>query len=69
MRTLSNTSPLLYLYRIGQLDLLPRLYETVTIPPAVRLELKEGRQRGVDVPEPADFSWLLEIPAYGLASR
>lgn len=62
MRTLSNTSPLLYLHRIGQLGLLPQLYETVTIPPAVRLELQEGRQRGVDVPEPADFSWLLEIP-------
>ena len=48
----SNTSPLLYLYRIQVLDWLPSLGSDVWIPKAVELELEEGRRRGYDVPDP-----------------
>ena len=48
---ISNTSPLLYLYRVGVLDWLPRLFNEIWIPNAVSLELGEGQRRGYDVPE------------------
>ncbi len=54
----SNTSPLLYLYRIQVLDWLPALGGDVWIPKAVELELQEGRRRGYDVPDPAGYDWL-----------
>ena len=54
----SNTSPLLYLYRVGALEWLPRLFSEVWIPPAVVLELEEGRRKGCDVPDSGDYAWL-----------
>ena len=54
----SNTSPLLYLYRIRALDWLPRLFSEIWTPNAVVHELREGRQRGYDVPNPNDYAWL-----------
>lgn len=44
--TFSNTSPLLYLHLIKQLELLPQLYGNVPIPPAVESELQAGAARG-----------------------
>ena len=55
---ISNTSPLLYLYRIGVLGWLPKLFSEVWTPNAVVRELREGRQRGYDVPNPSDYDWL-----------
>ena len=55
---ISNTSPLLYLYRGGIIDWLPRLFNEVWIPNAVVLELQEGQLRGYDVPAPKDYIWL-----------
>lgn len=55
---ISNTSPLLYLYRIGALAWLPKLFNEVWIPKAVVIELAEGRRRGYDVPSPRDYSWI-----------
>jgi predicted nucleic acid-binding protein len=52
---ISNTSPLLYLYRINALDWLPELFNEIWIPNAVVLELREGQQRGYDVPVPSAF--------------
>ena len=57
-KAISNTSPLLYLYRIGVMDWLPKLFEEVRIPSAVMEELKEGRRKGYDVPNPNDYQWL-----------
>lgn len=54
----SNTSPLLYLYRIDALKWLPGLFEEVFIPGAVVFELHEGRQKGYDVPNPGDYKWI-----------
>lgn len=55
---ISNTSPLLYLYRIGVVEWLPVLFSEVWIPEAVRGELKEGLQRGFNVPDPDFYQWL-----------
>jgi len=53
-----NTSPLVYLHRIGALDWLPRLLGAIWTPHAVVIELSEGRRRGYDVPDPQDLAWL-----------
>lgn len=55
---ISNTSPLLYLYRIGVLEWLPKLFSEIWIPSAVADELKEGRRRGYDVSNPENYEWL-----------
>jgi hypothetical protein len=55
---ISNTSPLFYLYRIGTIDWLPKLFSEIWIPTAVVEELKEGQRKGFDVPDPSNYSWL-----------
>ena len=55
---ISNTSPLLYLYRIGALDWLRELFSSLWVPHAVVEELDEGRKRGHDVPQPESSGWL-----------
>ena len=57
-KAISNTSPLLYLYRIGGINWLPKLFDEVWTPEAVKNELLAGRTKGYDVPDPADFNWL-----------
>lgn len=55
---ISNTSPLLHLYRIDAIDWLPRLFSEVWVPTAVIEELKEGQHSGYDVPDPSNYVWL-----------
>jgi len=55
---ISNTSPLLYLYRIGAMDWLASLFTTVWVPSAVVLELQEGQRKGYDVPDPHSYPWI-----------
>ena len=55
---ISNTSPLLYLYRINGLDWLPALCGDIRVPTAVARELSEGRRRGYDVPDPCRYEWI-----------
>jgi len=55
---ISNTSPLLYLYRIGVLDWFPKIFSEVWVPKAVVTELAEGRRRGYDVPDPHNYAWV-----------
>ncbi|MGB6014388.1 MAG: hypothetical protein WBG32_06625, partial [Nodosilinea sp.] len=55
---ISNTSPLLYLYRIQALDWLPQLFDDVWIPNAVVLELEAGQKRGYDVPSLKRYLWI-----------
>jgi len=69
----SNTSPLLYLYRIQALHLLPALFAEVWTPGAVVEELRIGSERGHDVPEVSSYGWLrvvdpLSVPSEWLAS-
>ena len=70
---ISNTSPLLYLYRIGKIELLPRLFDEVLTVPAVVEELKAGRRKGYDVPSAEMYAWLQimspqQVPSEWLAS-
>jgi predicted nucleic acid-binding protein len=58
LKAVSNTSPLLYLYRIGGIEWLPKLFDEVWTPEAVKNELQAGRRKGYDVPNPDDYSWL-----------
>ncbi len=58
LKAISNTSPLLYLYRIGGMEWLPHLFDEVWTPEAVKNELRAGRRKGYDVPNPDDYSWL-----------
>ncbi len=61
----SNTSPLLYLHRIGGLGWLASLFREVWVPHAVVSELEAGRQRGYDVPEVAEYAWIKQVnPTY-----
>ncbi len=55
---ITNTSPLVYLHRIGTLEWLPKLFESVWLPDAVVVELDEGRKKGYDVPIPINYPWL-----------
>jgi hypothetical protein len=58
LKAISNTSPLLYLYRIGGIEWLPKIFDEVWTPEAVRNELQAGRTKGYDVPNPDNYSWL-----------
>lgn len=40
LTVVSDTSPILYLLLIDQIDLLPRLYQTITIPEVVQIEMQ-----------------------------
>lgn len=55
---ISNTSPLLYLYRIDALDWLPQLFDELWTPTAVIDELQAGQHRGYNVPAPNNYGWL-----------
>jgi predicted nucleic acid-binding protein len=55
---ISNTSPLLYLFGVGALDWLPRLFEEVWVPNAVAAELKTGEEGGHTVPNPRSYAWI-----------
>ena len=58
---ISNTSPLLYLYRIGGIEWLKALFGEVWVPDAVIQELEEGRRRGYDVPRVLEFDWIRRV--------
>lgn len=55
----TNTSPVLYLHRVGRLDLLAALYGRVIVPSAVLEELREGLERGHDVPALDHEPWVV----------
>lgn len=66
--TIVNTSPLFYLHRLGLLQLLKELYGHITVPEAVKKELKEGRAQGEDVPYLENYDWIevrsVSMPTY-----
>lgn len=55
---ITNTSPLLYLYRVNVIEWLPQLFGEIWTPNAVVEELKEGQRRGYDVPTATNYDWL-----------
>ena len=68
-KAISNTSPLLYLYRVEALHWLPELFDEVWIPEAVRGELKAGKGKGYDVPNTDEFAWLQVINPLAMPSE
>jgi predicted nucleic acid-binding protein len=57
-KAISNTSPLLYLHRIGVMTWVRTLFTEIWIPRAVVEELREGARRGHDVPQPERLEWI-----------
>lgn len=57
-QAISNTSPLVYLYRIEAIEWLPLLFDEIWTPEAVKNELGVGLGKGYDVPNPANYQWL-----------
>jgi predicted nucleic acid-binding protein len=58
LKAVSNTSPLLYLYRIGAINWLPQIFDEVSTPEEVKNELLAGHSKGYNVPNPEDYPWL-----------
>ena len=59
-----NTSPLQYIYQLGQIDLIPKLFGRIITPDVVVMELAAGRRLGIPLPAPETFSWVsLRSPA------
>jgi predicted nucleic acid-binding protein len=66
---ISNTSPLLYLYRIGVLQWLHELFDQVWLPEAVALELRQGQEKGYDVPNPEEYAWFRRMEPTSVPSE
>jgi predicted nucleic acid-binding protein len=66
---ISNTSPLLYLYRIEALMWPDALFGEVWMPNAVAHELAEGRRQGYNVPDPDTYHWLRRVEPRALPSE
>lgn len=58
----SDTTVLLYLDRIAQIDLLHTLFSAVHVPEAVLLELDTGRLLRRDTIDPRDIAWTTAVP-------
>ena len=56
MMIIANATPLIYLHRIGQLDLLHQLFTQVMIPEEVARELQMGQHGEATIPE---LPWIL----------
>lgn len=68
VRVISDTSPLLYLYRIQCLTWLTALFSQVWTPSVVVQELQVGQQQGYDVPNPPDYPWIQIIEPQSIPS-
>jgi predicted nucleic acid-binding protein len=66
---ISNTSPMVYLYRVDAVKWLPELFRELWVPQAVVTELQEGRRRGYDVPIPGDYEWLQVVSPRSVPSE
>ncbi|NJM41277.1 MAG: DUF3368 domain-containing protein [Anaerolineae bacterium] len=55
---ISNTSPLVYLHRVGALNLLPQIFGEVCTTSATEQELLEGKMRSYEVPIVGETAWL-----------
>ena len=56
--TVTNTSPLIYLHRLGRLRLLQLLFGRVIVPVQVHEEIAHGRARGHVVPDLQREPWI-----------
>ncbi len=58
MTIVSNTSPISNLAKVGQLNLMPQLYGTILIPPAVYAELLDSRAGETVITAVQNADWL-----------
>ncbi|MCZ6676054.1 MAG: hypothetical protein O7E52_02265 [Candidatus Poribacteria bacterium] len=64
-----DTSLLLYLDHIGQVHLLPALFESISVPETVVMELDAGRLLRPDTIDPRTLDWTTVPEALRLASE
>jgi len=57
-RATCSVSPVIYLYRVGALDWLPKLFNEIWMPTVVLEDLLDARFIGYDVPSPFDLPWV-----------
>lgn len=57
-RAACSVSPIIYLYRIGALEWLPKLFDEIWMPSVVLEDLLQGRFIGYDVPSPFNLPWV-----------
>jgi predicted nucleic acid-binding protein len=53
-----NTSPIQYLHQVQLLHILPELAARILVPPAVVDELREGRKKGIELPDITKLEWI-----------
>jgi predicted nucleic acid-binding protein len=58
VKVISDTSPICYLLLVGQVEVLPALFERVIIPQAVEMELRDGGAPALV------RAWIAERPAW-----
>lgn len=66
---ISNTSPLLYLYRIEGIEWLPKIFGGVWTSTAVQDEVLDGQKRGYDVPLLESYTWLQVVEPSSVPSE
>ena len=57
-RAACSVSPVIYLYRVGILEWLPRLFDEIWMPTVVLEDLLDARFIGYDVPNPFKIPWM-----------
>lgn len=67
MIVVSNSSPLIVLTKIGHLDLLAKLYGTITITPQVQAEVVRAGQGLPGAAEVSTASWIIVRPVDSIA--
>jgi hypothetical protein len=55
---ISDTTPMQYLHQVGCLDLLPKLYGSITLPEGVAAEIATGHGKGVSLPVLDRLDWV-----------
>jgi hypothetical protein len=53
-----SVSPVIYLYRLGAIECLPKLFKRILMPSVVLEDLLQARFVGYDVPSPFDLPWV-----------
>jgi predicted nucleic acid-binding protein len=57
-KAICSVSPVIYLYRLGAIEWLPKLFDRILMPSVVLEDLLQARFVGYDVPSPFDLPWV-----------
>jgi predicted nucleic acid-binding protein len=68
-KAITNTSPLVYLYRAKAITFLPELFNEIWTTKAVFDELLTGKNKGYNVPIPNNYNWLKKITPKSIPSE